>query len=41
MRYYFVPIRKTKLKLKTVLEPNAGEDVEKLDYTYPAGGNKK
>ena len=29
------------LKLRTVTTPNVGEDAEKLDHSYIAGGNVK
>ena len=38
-RYYCTTIRITKIKI--IKTPNDGEDIEKLDYTYIAGGNVK
>lgn len=38
MSYHHTPIRMTKT---TVIIPNAGEDTQKLDHSYIAGGNVK
>ena len=39
MRYHNIPIRIDKIKMLRM--PNVGEDAEKLDLLYTAGGNVK
>lgn len=41
LRYYYTPIRMTKLKKKKVIVPKADENVPKLDHPYTAGGHVK
>ena len=39
MRYHYTPI--TMAKVNIVIYQKAGEDVQKLDHSYIAGGNIK
>ena len=39
MRYYHTPLEWQ--KLKSLILPNVGEDMEELDLSYTAGGDAK
>ena len=39
MRYHYTRVRMA--KIKAVTTPNSGENAEKLDHSYIAGGNAK